>query len=152
MAAENNYQFAEMLNQNARYLMCITMHLIVSLFCIFIWSADVYAYTDSRPLLPPFPNGVCNGNVITLPQNELYSTKSSPFNLFSSIENMMLPPRDVKVWLPPEYYKPEFRTHQFPVLYCHDGQNAMQDSDSWTGSSYVLSALNHDFIILLQYS
>ena len=50
----------------------------------------------------------------------------------------MLPPRNIKVWLPAEYHKPEFRTHQFPVLYCHDGQNAMEDADSWTGSSWRL--------------
>eukprot|EP00985_Skeletonema_marinoi_P005911 scaffold2565_cov75-Skeletonema_marinoi.AAC.2 len=110
---------------------------IISWFsCVLIWRAE--AYTDSRPLLPPFPNGVCSGSVVTLPQDELYSTKSSPFNLFSSIENIMLPPRDVKVWMPAEYHKPEFRTHRFPVLYCHDGQNAMEDADSWTGSSWRL--------------
>jgi len=98
----------------------------------------VDAYTDSRPLLPPFRNGLCGGSVVTLPRDELYPTKSSPFNLFSSIENIILPPRDVKVWMPAEYQKPEFRKHQFPVLYCHDGQNAIEDAESWTGSSWRL--------------
>jgi predicted alpha/beta superfamily hydrolase len=117
---------------------CI-MNLVITLLVhvLFVWSA-ADAYTDSRPLLPPFPNGLCGGNVVALPRDELYSTKSSPFNLFSSFENIILPPRDVKVWMPAEYHKPEFRTHQFPVLYCHDGQNAMEDADSWTGSSWRL--------------
>mmetsp|Transcript_26692 Transcript_26692/g.43381 ORF Transcript_26692/g.43381 Transcript_26692/m.43381 type:complete len:359 (+) Transcript_26692:94-1170(+) len=124
-------------------MMCIIMmnKVVVSLFItsvLVFWRTDVYAYTDSRPLLPPFPNGVCSGSVVTIPQDELYSTRSSPFNLFSSIENIMLPPRNIKVWMPAEYHKPEFRTHRFPVLYCHDGQNAMEDADSWTGSSWRL--------------
>jgi predicted alpha/beta superfamily hydrolase len=116
------------------------MNFVITFFAcvLIIWSAAVDAYTDSRPLAPPFRNGVCGGSVVTLPRDELYPTKSSPFNLFSSIENIILPPRDIKVWMPAEYHKPEFRTHQFPVLYCHDGQNAMEDADSWTGSSWRL--------------
>jgi len=32
----------------------------------------------------------------------------------------------------------EYRKERFPVLYCHDGQNAMEDTSSWTGSSWRL--------------
>lgn len=119
-------------------IMCVQLLLFI------IWNAPAaHAYTDSRPLMPPFPNGLCGGSVVTLPKEELYSaTKksgSSPFNLLSTtVENILLPPRDIKVWMPAEYHKEEFRTHQFPILYCHDGQNAMEDTDSWTGSSWRL--------------
>jgi len=50
----------------------------------------------------------------------------------------VIAPRDVKVWLPSEYHSPENRMKRFSVLYCHDGQNAMEDTSSWTGSSWRL--------------
>ena len=114
------------------------MNLILVSLAVLCMSGVANAYADSRPLLPPFPNGVCSGKVVTLPSDDLYSAKGSPFNPLSSLENILLPPRDVKVWMPAEYNKPEFRSHRFPVLYCHDGQNAMEDSESWTGSSWRL--------------
>ena len=86
-----------------------------------------------RPLLPPFPNGPCDGTVITIPQKDLFSSQrlarssssiTFPFfnswDLSSLYEDAILPPRDVKVWLPREYHTNDKR---FPVLYCHDGQN-----------------------------
>lgn len=48
----------------------------------------------------------------------------------------ILPPRILKVWLPPDYYT---NTDNRPVIYCHDGQNAIQDSESWTGHSWRLA-------------
>ena len=87
---------------------------------------------DDRPLNPPFPNGSCRGTVITVPRKDLFPGQvdnENPFNFnlnidpFSSLGNVMLPPRDVKVWLPKEYHNPEYRFENFPVLYCHDGQN-----------------------------
>jgi len=60
----------------------------------------------------------------------------NPFS--SSLENAVLPPRDVKVWLPKEYSMREYRKERFPILYCHDGQNAIEDTSSWTGSSWRL--------------
>lgn len=54
----------------------------------------------------------------------------------------MLPPRPVEVWLPPDYYKSSDsetqQIRQHPVLYVHDGQNAVIDSHSWTGSCWRL--------------
>lgn len=97
---------------------------------------------DERPLAPPFPNGHCGGTVVTLPRRDIFpgQSDSNPLSLlpnpFSSLENVVLPPRDVKVWLPKEYHSD--RNKRFPVLYCHDGQNAMEDASSWTGSSWRL--------------
>lgn len=71
-----------------------------------------------RPLTPPFPDGLCNGRLVTLPPSEHYELDS---NLSGNA--LLLPPRDIQVWLPIDYDKnPSMR---FPVLYCHDGQNAM---------------------------
>lgn len=56
----------------------------------------------------------------------------------SPVEHLLIPTRDVRIWLPPAY-----RTHpalEFPVLYVHDGQNAVYDADSWTGHSWRLTA------------
>mmetsp|Transcript_8735 Transcript_8735/g.18346 ORF Transcript_8735/g.18346 Transcript_8735/m.18346 type:complete len:423 (-) Transcript_8735:69-1337(-) len=92
------------------------------------------------PLSPPFPNGQCGGTVITLPAEEMYSTKGdgllSVLSLPATVSNFMLTPRDISVWLPKEYDFVEFKRVDFPVLYCHDGQNAYEDSSSWTGSSW----------------
>lgn len=93
-----------------------------------------------RPLSPPFPNGPCDGTVITIPQQDLFpsqrrrasssssSSRGFPFfnnwdDLASSYEDAILPPRDVKVWFPREYHSYENHSLRFPVLYCHDGQN-----------------------------
>jgi hypothetical protein len=83
-----------------------------------------------RPLAPPFPNGPCGGKVVTLPRGDLFSRQKesgNPLlnfnrNPFSSFENAVLPPRDIKVWLPKEYHSSEYSRRRFPVLYCHDGQ------------------------------
>jgi hypothetical protein len=91
------------------------------------------SYHVERPLAAPFPNGPCGGQVITLPRVDLFPGQevsgNNPFfnlnqlNPFTSlVENVVLPPRDVKVWLPKEYHSSEYRHQRFPVLYCHDGQ------------------------------
>lgn len=63
----------------------------------------------------------------------------------------LLPPRSIQVWLPPGYHrtgssskqqgrKQQHRRRQHhPTLYCHDGQNAVSDADSWTGRSWRLT-------------
>ena len=87
-------------------------------------------YDIERPLAPPFPNGPCGGKVVTLPRSDLFSRQKESgnplfnFNLspFSSLENAVIPPRDIKVWLPKEYHSSEYSSQRFPVLYCHDGQ------------------------------
>ncbi|CAB9522490.1 Inherit from COG: esterase [Seminavis robusta] len=82
-----------------------------------------------RPLTPPFPDGLCGGRVVTIPPEETYAIDVN-FN------NVVLPPRAIDVWLPPEYDQEEFVDHNFPLLFCHDGQNAMEDASSWTGASW----------------
>lgn len=105
---------------------------------------------DDRPLAPPFPDGPCGGTVVTLPREDIFPGQVGADNIpllntlrkigpLSSLENAMLPPRDVKVWLPREYHSAQYRTRCFPILYCHDGQNAMEDASSWTGSSWRLA-------------
>lgn len=86
-----------------------------------------------RPLAPPFPNGLCGGRLVTLPPSQHYELANKQI----TSNSLVLPPRDITVWLPPDY---DIHTDmKFPVLYCHDGQNAMQDSTSWTGYSWRLA-------------
>lgn len=83
------------------------------------------------PLKAPFPNGLCKGTIINLPKSLHYDLDTNPTS------TLFLQPRDIQVWLPPQYDTyPEL---DFPVLYCHDGQNMMFDSSSWTGSSWRLA-------------
>jgi len=82
----------------------------------------------SRPLEPPFPNGRCGGSVVSI------SPKNTYEKVEANIGGLLLPPRLIDVWLPPEYDN----VSRFPVLYCHDGQNAFEDSSSWTGASWRL--------------
>jgi enterochelin esterase-like enzyme len=76
---------------------------------------------------PPFPNGANGGQIIVIP------------GLFDDYHPLLLP-RDVTVWLPPQYRTSEHDDgdHRFSVLYCHDGQNVMDDECSWTGASWRL--------------
>ena len=87
------------------------------------------------PPLPPFPNGVCGGKIIEISSSELGMTNRNIFQQSSS--NIILPPRPIQVWLPKSYITSTNSHH--PVLYVHDGQNAMEDSSSWTGSSWRLT-------------
>ena len=109
-----------------------------------------------RELSPPFPNGSCGGHLITITHEDLTATRgtgtdttttssttTTTKNPISSLFNdIILPPRDIQVWLPPNYYddndndKQERRQH--PVLYVHDGENTINDSSSWTGQSWRL--------------
>lgn len=96
-----------------------------------------------RPLAPPFPNGPCGGKVITIPQTDIYPVQKDSDNIpfllnFNFQDDVHLPPRDIKVWLPKEYHSHKHSHERFPVLYCHDGQNAFEDASSWTGSSFRL--------------
>lgn len=88
-------------------------------------------FVGERPLAPPFPNGPCGGKVITIPQGDLYHIPdgnsaffnlNNVFNPFASVQDI-LPPRDIKVWVPKEYHTSQYSQESFPVLYCHDGQN-----------------------------
>jgi len=77
---------------------------------------------------PPFPNGLCGGRLTTLSSKDTYDKFGT--------QSMFLQAQNIQVWLPPSYEKEHIK--DYPVLYCHDGQNAMDDSYSWTGTSWRL--------------
>ena len=98
-----------------------------------------------RPLTPPFPDGLCGGRLVTLPPEETYYyhyNGKQQKQLHNNNNILLPPPRPIHVWLPPEYHDDNHHRYKnknerlFPVLFCHDGQNVMQDSSSWTGVSW----------------
>lgn len=93
-------------------------------------NAKIQLKTPVRELKPPFPNGLNGGRIVTLPPSRHY-------DVTKSANSFLLPPRDISVWLPPDYDK--HADMAFPVLYVHDGQNAMMDESSWTGYSWRLA-------------
>lgn len=86
-------------------------------------------YIPQRVLTAPFPDGPCGGEIITLDPSITFD-----IDVRLSGNTMLLPPRDIQVWLPPGYNNNE----KCPVLYCHDGQSVVSDADSWTGRSWRL--------------
>jgi hypothetical protein len=80
-----------------------------------------------RRLGPPFPNGPCGGTVVTLPPEDTYGIDAT-----LNGNQLLLPPRQIDVWLPPDYSPQQLH----PVLLTHDGQNSMADESSWTGASW----------------
>lgn len=90
-------------------------------------------------LEPPFPNGLCGGTVISIPPEDTFGIDVNLANINLG-GNLILPPRTLKVWLPPGYYdNSSSPSRRHPTLYVHDGQNAMDDTDSWTGTSWRLT-------------
>ena len=85
--------------------------------------------TPVRRLEPPFPDGPCGGKLVSLAPDDTYGIDA---NLGGN--HLILPPRQIDVWLPPDYDPTSSRKH--PVLLSHDGQNAMSDASSWTGASW----------------
>lgn len=90
-----------------------------------------------RTLEPPFPSGLCGGTLLNIPPEETFGidVNLASINLGG---NLVLPPRNIQVWLPPGY-DPHKEDQRHPTLYVHDGQNAMEDSSSWTGTSWRLT-------------
>ena len=75
--------------------------------------------------------------MITIPPEDTYGVD---LNL-ASINiggDLILPPRPIHVWLPPGY-EDGAETEKHPVIFVHDGQNAIQDSWSWTGASWRMT-------------
>jgi pimeloyl-ACP methyl ester carboxylesterase len=87
-----------------------------------------------QSLEPPFPNGICGGKILTIPPEETFGIDVNLANINLG-GNLVLPPRPLRVWLPPDYQEGD----RHPTLYVHDGQNAMDDSESWTGTSWRLT-------------
>ncbi|MBN2046252.1 MAG: alpha/beta hydrolase [Anaerolineaceae bacterium] len=53
---------------------------------------------------------------------------------YPSMKFPNLLPRDVEVWLPPQYA--EEPSHRFPVIYMHDGQNLFEPEKSYSGVTW----------------
>mmetsp|Transcript_14912 Transcript_14912/g.22772 ORF Transcript_14912/g.22772 Transcript_14912/m.22772 type:complete len:320 (+) Transcript_14912:130-1089(+) len=101
-------------------------HLVIIVFsyCLgfsFSYRGDKTSIT--RPLRPPFPDGICGGKVV-----KIRHPSDKSFNM----KEILLPKRSIEVWLPPGYSS----SNEYPVLLAHDGQNVMTDASSWTGSSW----------------
>lgn len=95
-------------------------------------SNQKHLYIPQRELTPPFPDGPCGGEIITLDPSLTFD-----IDVRLSGNTMLLPPRPIQVWLPPGYYDND-KSHKYPTLYCHDGQNVVSDASSWTGRSWRL--------------
>jgi enterochelin esterase-like enzyme len=99
-------------------------------------TSTISSASSRRTLTPPFPNGLCGGRIITIPPEDTYGIDVNLANINLG-GDLILPPRDIRVWLPPDYS--ETSTNRHPVLYVHDGNNAMDDQTSWTGRSWRLT-------------
>ena len=53
---------------------------------------------------------------------------------YPDFDTSLCEPRQVDVWLPPEYYQQP--TGRFPVLYMHDGQNLFDETIAFTGTDW----------------
>jgi len=94
--------------------------------------------SSRRQLTPPFPSGLCGGTILDIGPEETFGVDVNLANINGS-GDMMLLPRTIKIWLPPGYNDNDCENEvRHPVLYVHDGQNAFQDEDSWTGASWRL--------------
>lgn len=60
-----------------------------------------------------------------------HSTRSGDVRVLRAFPSKFVQPRDVLVWLPPGYAAEPKR--RYPVLYCHDGNNMLDDSTSFVG-------------------
>jgi len=88
-----------------------------------------------KTLTPPFPNGLCGGTVLDIAPEETFGVDVNLANI-NVLGDMVLLPRTIQIWLPPGYDDEDEVGHS--VLYVHDGQNCMEDNDSWTGASWRL--------------
>jgi len=102
------------------------------------------------PLTPPFPNGLCGGTIVDIAPEETFGVDVNLAN-FNFMGDMVLLPRTIQIWLPPGYEDGDNSNNNnngngndnndndgHPVLYVHDGQNALEDEESWTGASWRL--------------
>jgi len=101
----------------------------------YLSSVQQIAPPPRRTLTPPFPNGLCGGKMLEISPEETFGVDVNLANI-NVMGDMVLLPRTIRVWLPPGY-DDEDKTG-YSVLYVHDGQNAMEDKDSWTGASWRL--------------
>jgi len=98
---------------------------------------------------PRFPDGPGDGTLLDI-GDAFRSNTNNDNQLFNAVLNpfktLLIPSRSVKVWLPPKYYDQSNKERRYPVLYCHDGQNAVNDKESWTGHSFRLTGALSELI------
>mmetsp|Transcript_3638 Transcript_3638/g.10368 ORF Transcript_3638/g.10368 Transcript_3638/m.10368 type:complete len:398 (+) Transcript_3638:35-1228(+) len=104
--------------------------------------SSVVKQPKRRQLSPPFPNGLCGGSLVVLPPEQTYGYNEEDNAYLTAASSgdatsILLPPRPISVWLPPSYEASGRKRHR--VIYVHDGQNAIDDADSWTGSSWRMA-------------
>lgn len=97
-----------------------TKRILIVLLLLIQRTIQLETSSSRRAVTAPFPNGPNDG--------QLFHIKA-PQPDSKAIEG-----RDFTVWIPPSYNKEK----RHPVLYVYDGQNAMEDRLSWTGSSWRL--------------
>lgn len=102
-------------------------------------SVQKLAPPPKLPLTPPFPNGLCGGTTLDIAPEETFGVDVNLANI-NVLGDMVLLPRPIRIWLPPGYDDDDDDKDKsgHSVLYVHDGQNAMEDKDSWTGASWRL--------------
>lgn len=87
---------------------------------------------------PRFPDGPGDGTLIDF-QEKFQVSIAGETGFLGTFKKFLVPDRPVKVWLPPGYYDSSNIEKTYPVIYCHDGQNAINDGESWTGHSFRLA-------------
>ena len=116
--------------------------LVLLLIPLFASVGSSFLFPSSPFEQPIFANGPCDGTLQELDQ----STRAFEEAILDRIPRFakraaqfIAPvPRKVTVWLPPGYHNSSL-AQSYPVLYCHDGQNVVSDSESWTGHSWRLT-------------
>ena len=89
--------------------------LIVCLVLFLLISVTAAAILDAGLIVKPRAQFAQNGFLNLIP-------KSLPSVL-------LIPKREVRVWLPPDYHSGPDRTQRHPVLYCHDGQHVLLNEE-----------------------
>jgi len=116
-----------------------TLHFLTTV----ITTASSFLFPKDPFTQPHFADGPGDGTLVYLDEGALFRTsKSLVDNL--AFQKFILPSRPIRVWLPPSYRNQP--TKRYPVIYCHDGQNAINDEESWTGHSWRLGGALTDLI------
>ena len=113
--------------------------LLVTLITSFLIEPSFACFLFPQRLSQPrFPDGPGDGTLIDYDE-KFQVTRKDETGIFNSLKKFLVPDRAIKVWLPPGYFDDSNIAKTYPVIYCHDGQNAINDEDSWTGNSFRLA-------------
>jgi len=112
--------------------------ILLASFC----TAGAFLFPESPFAQTVFGSGPCDGTLVDLRHSSEHFEQAVLDRLrvpkfVKGAAHFLAPvPRNVTIWLPPGYHDAKYEDVRFPVLYCHDGQNAGNDDDSWTGHSW----------------